>query len=119
MAVGTDIDVNRADSGTGFDDVTTGTLDSRFFIFWMDTCFHNVLANRFITQGGGLFKSQFIGQATNVPPEFPLPASWSSEDFLQEDFTFEVSRYSKRASRARIKGFSSPVLSDRWYQHRA
>ena len=67
MAVGTDIDVNRADSGTGFDDVTTGTLDRRFFVFWMDTCFHNVLANRFITQGGGLFKSQSIGQATTLP----------------------------------------------------
>src|SRR5262249_6192362 len=66
MAVGTDIDVNRADSGTGFDDVTTGTLDRRFFVFWMDTCFHNVLANRFIKQGGGPFKSQSSVQATTL-----------------------------------------------------
>jgi hypothetical protein len=43
MAVGTDIDVNRAYGGTGFDDRATGTLDRRFFVFWMDTCFHNVL----------------------------------------------------------------------------
>jgi hypothetical protein len=75
MAVGTDIDVNRAYGGTGFDDRATGTLDRRLFIFWMDTCFHNVLAKRFITQGGGLFKYQFIGTSDYVAPEPLLPAS--------------------------------------------
>src|SRR5262245_38553520 len=100
MAVGTDIDVNRANGGTGFDNRATGTLDRRLFIFWMDTCFHNVLANRFITQGEGLFKSQFIGQATNVASEFPLPCKLVFRRFSTRRLKFEVSRYSKRPSRA-------------------
>ena len=111
MAVGTDIDVNRAYGGTGFDDRATGTLDRRLFIFWMDTCFHNVLAKRFITQGGELFKSQFIGQATTLPRNFLY-----RQVGLQKIFYKKTSRLKCRAIPKELVGLESRVFLRRSYR---